>query len=364
MLRGAGLGLGGVAGAALFGCGEDGASKVDLADDGRPPEVSRIRMAAFDTSSLCLAPIVLAPDFFPEEGLIAELLSFPETAELSKAVGDGKLDFAQDFASATIAGAASGHKVTFLAGLHSGCTEVFVREGINSAADLAGKKIGVPFGDTTASSSYAFLLTFMSFIGVPVDRSVKSYDADKLPGLLLNGQLDAVVGVAPYSDNLRGVPGIRVILSTTDDRPWSDYYCCTLFANTEFVKKNPIATKRVLRTVLKATDLIAQQPEQAARRLVELGSFLDYDATLKFIKHLPYGLWRSVNPEDSLRFYALRLKEVGAIKKTPDQVIARTDWRFLNQLKREVAYAPGNPQRRSAFALDCAIQTPEGPVAS
>jgi hypothetical protein len=38
--------------------------------------------------------------------------------------------------------------------------------------------------------------------------------------------------------------------------------------------------------------------------------------------------------EDSLRYYALRLHELGMIKSSPKQIIAEgTDWRFLNELK-------------------------------
>jgi NitT/TauT family transport system substrate-binding protein len=41
--------------------------------------------------------------------------------------------------------------------------------------------------------------------------------------------------------------------------------------------------------------------------------------------------------EDTLRFYALRLNEVGMIKSAPKQIIAEgTDWRFLNEIKREL----------------------------
>jgi hypothetical protein len=37
------------------------------------------------------------------------------------------------------------------------------------------------------------------------------------------------------------------------------------------------------------------------------------------------------------RFYALRLREAGMIKSTPQRLIAQgTDWRFLNELKKEL----------------------------
>ena len=44
-----------------------------------------------------------------------------------------------------------------------------------------------------------------------------------------------------------------------------------------------------------------------------------------------------VGPDDTLRFYAVRLHELGTIKSTPQKIIAGgTDWRFLNELKREL----------------------------
>jgi NitT/TauT family transport system substrate-binding protein len=50
-----------------------------------------------------------------------------------------------------------------------------------------------------------------------------------------------------------------------------------------------------------------------------------------------YRKWRDYSPEDSIRFFALRLREVGLVKSTPQQLIAQgTDWRFLNELKREL----------------------------
>ena len=56
------------------------------------------------------------------------------------------------------------------------------------------------------------------------------------------------------------------------------------------------------------------------------------------LKDTNYGLWRDYDPEDSVRFFALRLHEFGMIKKTPDEIISGyTDWRFLQEIKRELA---------------------------
>ncbi len=82
---------------------------------------------------------------------------------------------------------------------------------------------------------------------------------------------------------------------------------------------------------------------------------------------MPYRKWREYNPEDTVRFYALRLHEVGMIKSTPQKLIAQgTDWRFLNELKRELKVSklptiafPASRSIKSGF-LHCAHCTRGG----
>jgi len=58
---------------------------------------------------------------------------------------------------------------------------------------------------------------------------------------------------------------------------------------------------------------------------------------LQMMQEIPYGKWREFDPEDALRFYALRMRELGMITTSPQKIIARgTDWRFLNELKKEL----------------------------
>ena len=55
------------------------------------------------------------------------------------------------------------------------------------------------------------------------------------------------------------------------------------------------------------------------------------------IKSLPYDRWRQTEPEDTVRFHALRLRELGMIKSSPQKIIAQgTDWRFLNAIRKEL----------------------------
>jgi len=93
----------------------------------------------------------------------------------------------------------------------------------------------------------------------------------------------------------------------------------------------------VVRAILKATDLCAAEPAVVARRLVDNGFTDRYDDALQMLSDLPYDKWREYVAEVTVRFYALRLHEAGMIKASPQKIIAEgTDWRFLNELKREL----------------------------
>jgi NitT/TauT family transport system substrate-binding protein len=110
-----------------------------------------------------------------------------------------------------------------------------------------------------------------------------------------------------------------------------------LGGNKEFVSKCPVATKRALRAILKATDLCVSEPASIARQVVERGFTDRYDFAVQALSEVPYDRWREYDPEDTIRFYALRLHEIGMIQSTPQKIIAEgTDWRFLNELKREL----------------------------
>jgi NitT/TauT family transport system substrate-binding protein len=98
-----------------------------------------------------------------------------------------------------------------------------------------------------------------------------------------------------------------------------------------------VATKRGLRALLKATDVCASAPERVADLLVAKGYTTQRADALQALKAIPYNRWREFNPEDKVRFYALRLKEAGMLKSTPQKIIAQgTDWRFLNELRKEL----------------------------
>jgi NitT/TauT family transport system substrate-binding protein len=142
----------------------------------------------------------------------------------------------------------------------------------------------------------------------------------------------------------------HVVVNMTTDRPWSQYFCCMVVGNRDFVRQHPAATKRVLRALVKAADLCGLEPGQAARFLLDKGfikhfarifpdssAATHYAFALRALKEIPYARWREYDPEDTVRFFALRLHEIGMIKSSPQKIIAQgTEWRFLNELKKEL----------------------------
>jgi NitT/TauT family transport system substrate-binding protein len=110
-----------------------------------------------------------------------------------------------------------------------------------------------------------------------------------------------------------------------------------LAANREYFLRFPVATKRALSAILRAADLCVSDPSGVARRLVDAGVTSQYGYAFQTVSEIHYDKWRDYNAEDTVRFYALRLHEAGIIKSLPNKLIAdSTDWRFLNELKREL----------------------------
>jgi NitT/TauT family transport system substrate-binding protein len=111
-----------------------------------------------------------------------------------------------------------------------------------------------------------------------------------------------------------------------------------LAGTNEFVQRYPEATRQVLRALLKAIDFCLSDPEAAAKAVMAngFGSGEDY-VRQAFGSEILYDKWRDYDPEDTIRFYALRLQETGMISSDPETIIKEgTDWRFLSELKREL----------------------------
>jgi NitT/TauT family transport system substrate-binding protein len=301
-----------------------------------PPETTTIRISR--QRALCVAPQYIADDLLRVEGFSnIEYVPFDSNAALTKGVATGAIDFTINFTASVVRSIDDGDAVTMLAGIHPGCFELFGNESIRSITDLKGRSVGV---QGLGSSQYLFLSVMAAYVGLDPTTDIQWIDSQSTRPLDLfaDGKIDAFLGFPPEPQEIRArkVPG-HVVVNSALDHPWSQYFCCLLEGRRDFVAANPIATKRVLRAILKAADLCVSEPATVARKLVDDGFTQDYDLALQALTEVPYRKWRDYEPEDTIRFYALRLHEIGMIKTSPEEIIAAgTDWRFLDQLRTEL----------------------------
>src|SRR5262249_16377081 len=103
------------------------------------------------------------------------------------------------------------------------------------------------------------------------------------------------------------------------------------------VRRHPVATKRVLRAIIKATDLCVVQPERVAQHIVDGGFTPRYDFALQSLKEIPYAKWRDYHAQGPIPLHFPLPPQSALNPPTPNKIIADgTDWRFLNELKREL----------------------------
>jgi NitT/TauT family transport system substrate-binding protein len=300
-----------------------------------PPETTTIRLAFY--TAICFAPLDVTEELLRAEGFTD--IQYVRTAggfSAPQMIGRGEVDFGASFGGTVVYYIDAGLPITAVGGLHTGCYELFAREPIRSIGDLKGRRVGI---QTLSSSGHLYLSIMAKHVGLDPNTDIEWVvpPSGHALELFAEGETDAFLGFPPEPQELRSRGVNRVILKTATDRPWSQYLCCMIYGNRAWVRDHPVATKRFLRALFKAADFCSAEPEVAARRLVDGGFTENYDYALQTIEEVPYDRWHEYDSEDSLRFYALRLYEVGMVSSNPNAILAEgTEWRFVNELKREL----------------------------
>jgi NitT/TauT family transport system substrate-binding protein len=301
-----------------------------------PPEVTKLRLTA-QSGAICVAPKYVAEELLQAEGFTD--IRYAEEQSLSvrmKLLASGEQDLEVTFVGPFITRIDAGDPIVVIAGGHIGCFELFGTERVHAIRDLKGKTVAI---SDIGNPDHAFLASLLTYIGLDPRKDINwvIHPPAEAMELLAAEKIDALLSFPPVPQELRVRKIGHVVVNSTVDRPWSQYFCCMVAGNRAFVRAHPVATKRAVRALLKAADVCALEPERAARFLVDKDYVKRYDYALQTMQELPYGKWREYDPEDTLRFYALRLHEAGMIKSSPQKIIEQgTDWRFLNELKKEL----------------------------
>ncbi|KAA6300562.1 MAG: hypothetical protein EZS26_003286 [Candidatus Ordinivivax streblomastigis] len=301
----------------LSGCGN--AAKTKGASETFP--LGKIDIQALPGGA-CTAPAYIAKEkgFFESEGLDVTLVSGDfETNKLGLASGKYPVangDF-QFFPSAN-----QGLDIKLIAGLHQGCIQVLVPPGslIKKAEDLAGKRIGV---DEIGGSPMAVTSILLANHGIDPTTGVTwlPFPRDQLPTVADKGnEVDAVALWDPFGP-LAVKRGYTVICDIGIDPLFAGRYCCFLFASGKQLRENPERIKAVLRAYHKASEWIAQNPEETARIVTEKGYVPSEDPA--FIAELLIGYRYHAKHDASVkhqtkedaRYFAHELKKAGFLPK-------------------------------------------------
>ena len=308
-----------------------------------PPETTTLRILQVPAGrgwSACLAPQYIADEFLKGEGFTdVQYVKMKGGESINQQyVGSGVADFcASDAPTLILDLDAAPLPIAALMGVHAGCFELFATDRVKSIRDLKGKTVSVP---RLGGGRHAFIATMAASVGLDPRKDltwVVRSNSEAI-ALLTDGKIDATMLFPPDPQELRAKKVGHVLIDTKVDRPWAQYLCCVVIGNREFVRKNPVATKRTLRAILKASEMCALEPERVAQLLVDRGFTERYDYALQTLKEIPsYGKWRQYSVEDSLRFYALRFHEAGFVTSNPQKLLSQyTDWRFVDELRKEL----------------------------
>jgi len=307
-----------------------GNRQLDSAEAEPPPETTTIRLPKIPAA--CTAPLYLSEELLHEEGF-SEVRYVP-TNIVSVDMLAADVDFSMEAGVDYLPLMDAGRALTVLAGIQVGCFELVANESIQGIPDLRGKRVGIA---AIGSTDHLLVSTMAAYVGLnPAEIDWVADATVSQTENFIAGKIDAFIGAPPDPQQSCMQNVGHVIVNTGTDPPWSNYFCCMLIANADFVRSNPMATKRAVRAILRATDICHAEPERAARRMGEIG--FSHECALMMLKEVRYGIWREYDPEDSVRFFALRLHELGMIRKAPSEIIAEfTDWRFLSQVKSELS---------------------------
>lgn len=319
------------AGAALSGAG------ILPAVQAATPGIETTKIRFVHAPSICIAPLYIAEQILRADGF-TEVQYLPlGTRSGPYALAEGRADFSMWDTPGLIPHLDAGRPISLLAGVHAGCYELFGHPSVRAVRDLKGKTIAVQFNE---GGDYILLASMLAYVGMQPQRDVHwvwGENAQDAINIFAGGKADAFLAFGQQAEELRQRKIGHILIDTSQDRPWSQYFCCMVAGNRDFVQRHPVTAKRVVRAILMAADVCSSDPLKAARFLADKLYEPRFQIGYNVMKRLPYNRWREANPEDTLRFHALRLHEAGMIKSTPRKLISdSTDWRFLDELKKEL----------------------------
>lgn len=220
----------------------------------------------------------------------------------------------------------------------TGNDKVIVRKGINSIADLKGKKVAAEEGTV----DHFLLLLGMKKAGLsPKDIQFVPLETGKAATAFVAGQVDAVAVFAPFTTQALKLEGSKELFSSKDfPGAISDHLVFTR----KFVDAHPDQVQAMVNSWFATLDYIKANPDKAneimAKRAgVSLEEYKQYaDGTKIFTIEENLKAFEDGKDTTSLKFAAQEmskfLNDVGLVKTSPD-LSKLFDDRFIKAYKAQ-----------------------------
>jgi NitT/TauT family transport system substrate-binding protein len=196
-----------------------------------PPETRRIRLV--HGPWLCYAPQYVAEELLRLEGF-----THVEFVKIEANL-PGTLVKLADIAIVGAPGIVpvidSGQPVAVLSGLHVGCWELFAGNGIHSITQLKGRSVAI---SGLNSVDHTWISGMLGYVGIDPRKEVEWIVTGRIADsqrMFLEGKADAFLGFPPQPQEVRARKVGQVLINTTIDRPWSQYFCCMVVTTQDFL---------------------------------------------------------------------------------------------------------------------------------
>ncbi len=225
-------------------------------------------------------------------------------------------------------------------GVHAGCYELFAHEPIQTISDLKGHSVSVR---RLNSGGY---LQARDHGGARGSRSPEGYRmGGRVPSGSAHGAVRRVersLPSSPFPPSRRSCAPARSVASSSAPprtSPGRSIFAASIEGNRPWVRDHPIATKRFLRALFRGADLCARSARN--RRAAVWSMPVSRSGMTTRSRRWPScrtGTWREFDPEEAgSGSTRCGVHEVGFISASPNALLAAgTDWRFFNEIKREL----------------------------
>lgn len=284
-------------------------------------ELFHLRVAY--SPSLCQAPLHIAVEkgFFADEGIDAENIQV-DAAHVQEAIGADQVDVGFGLIGKFLQPVENGLPIKFTAGIHTGCTRIIAPKdsGINTTADLRGKRIGVSglAGAETIVTKRVLAAEGISFDEKNPEVEFVVFSKNDLGQALENGAIDVIAIGDPTAAQFVEQYDLNTLVDTATSEQFADEYCCASFVSTKFAEEHPDIAAAFTRAVLKASVYVEEHPEETAQIQLDqnyVTGDVEFNATLlKSYNYIP-----SVQGGyDAIKLSVEQLADIGVLKEGTD----------------------------------------------